>query len=171
MIILDSGRSKLTSGFSKTWIRLLCNLLPSFNSCDAQTTHGLPMVPRQCCDQPQQRHSWHTVGRGRVMPVQHEAFGVKILKCETSVLCKLRSDHKAWGSKYQANVQPGALAGHPWLEQNSQRVPGTLAPVCTSMGTLGEENRSLPAWGPQGGEEGPKDSSWTRDTETTSPGH
>ena len=39
------------------------------------------------------------------------------------------------------------------------------------MGTLGEENRSLPAWGPQGGEEGPKDSSWTRDTETTSPGH
>ena len=39
------------------------------------------------------------------------------------------------------------------------------------MGTLGEENRSLPAWDPQGGEEGPEDSSWTRDTETTSPGH
>ena len=41
------------------------------------------------------------------------------------------------------------------------------------MGTLGEEkeNRSPPARGPQGGEEGPKESSWTRDTETTSPGH
>ena len=41
------------------------------------------------------------------------------------------------------------------------------------MGILGEEkeNRSLPAWGPQGGEEDLKDSSWTRDTETTSPGH
>ena len=129
------------------------------------------MVPRQCCDQPQQRHSWHTVGRGRVIPVQHEAFGVNISKCETSVLCKLRSDHNAWGSKYQANVQPGALAGHPLLEQNSQRVPSTLAPVCIPMGTLGEENRSLPAWDPQGGEEGPEDSSWTRDTETTSPGH
>ena len=40
-------------------------------------------------------------------------------------------------------------------------------------GNLGEEkeNRSPPAWGPQGGEEDPKDSSWTRDTETTSPGH
>ena len=46
-----------------------------------------------------------------------------------------------------------------------------LAPVCTFMGILGEENRSLPAWVPQGGEEDPKDSSWTRDTETTSPGH
>ena len=41
------------------------------------------------------------------------------------------------------------------------------------MGILGEEeeNRSLPARGPQGGEEGPEDFSWTRDTETTSLGH
>ena len=44
--------------------------------------------------------------------------------------------------------------------------------MCTLMGTLGEEkeNRSS-AWGPQGGEEDPKYSSWTRDTEATTPGH
>ena len=101
------------------------------------------------------------------MPVQGKDSGVRISKCETSVLCKLRSDHNAWGSKYQANVQPGALAGHPLLEQNSQRVPSTLAPVCTPMGTLGEENRFPPVHSPQGGEEGPEDSSWTRDTQTT----
>ena len=37
------------------------------------------------------------------------------------------------------------------------------------MGILGEEkeNRSLPAWGPQGGEEDPKDSSWTGETVET----
>ena len=41
------------------------------------------------------------------------------------------------------------------------------------MGILGEEkeSRSPPAWDPQGGEEGPEDSSWTGDTEPTSPGH
>ena len=39
------------------------------------------------------------------------------------------------------------------------------------MGTAGGEDRSLPAQGLQGGEEEPETSAWTRDTETTSPGH
>ena len=39
------------------------------------------------------------------------------------------------------------------------------------MGTTGEEDRSLPAQGLQGGEEEPETSAWTRDTKTTSPGH
>ena len=39
------------------------------------------------------------------------------------------------------------------------------------MGTESGEDRSLPAQGPQGGKEGPETSAWTRDTETTSPGH
>ena len=45
------------------------------------------------------------------------------------------------------------------------------APLYTSKGNVGGEDRSPPAQGPQGGEEEPEVSAWTRDTENTSPGH
>ena len=46
-----------------------------------------------------------------------------------------------------------------------------LAPVCTSTGTTGGEDRTLPAQGPQSREEEPESSACTRDTETIFPGH
>ena len=42
--------------------------------------------------------------------------------------------------------------------------------MCTFSGTAGGEDRSLPAQGPQGGEEEPEASAWARDTEAASPG-
>ena len=39
------------------------------------------------------------------------------------------------------------------------------------MGTAGGEDRSLPAQGPQSGEEKPEVFAWTKDSENTSPGH
>ena len=44
-------------------------------------------------------------------------------------------------------------------------------PLYTSKGNVGGEDRSPPAQGPQGGEEGPEVSAWKRDTEKTSEGH
>ena len=45
------------------------------------------------------------------------------------------------------------------------------APLYTSKGNGSGEDRSPSAQGPQGGEEEPEASAWTRDTENTSPGY
>ena len=45
------------------------------------------------------------------------------------------------------------------------------SPLYTSKGNVGGEDRFLPVQGPQGGEEEPEVSAWTRDTENTSPRH
>ena len=45
------------------------------------------------------------------------------------------------------------------------------APLYISKGNVGGEDRSLPAQGPQSGEEKPEVFAWTKDSENTSPGH
>lgn len=174
VIILDSRRSKFSSGLSKTWTHLLCDLLPSFNSSGAQNdswvTHGSQTVllPSTSAGTPGstsgKRQGW-CQSRVRLYELGFQG------KCETSVLWELRSAHNAWRSKYQAIFQPRARAGH--VIRTASEFPACLGPqYCHLHGNLGEEkeNRSHSAWGPQGGEEDPKDSSWTRDTETTFPG-
>ncbi|XP_060989327.1 ATP-binding cassette sub-family C member 4-like [Dama dama] len=73
---------------------------------------------------------------------------------ERQRICQLTGDWVVLGDGILADDKRGLAIG--------QRV-GT--------GTAGGEDRSLPAQGPQGGEEEPEASAWTRDAETTSPGH
>lgn len=63
------------------------------------------------------------------------------------------------------------LEAAPEENRSASELPAGPAPVCTSTGTAGGEDRSLPAQGPQGGEEEPSAASWARDTQVTSPHH
>ena len=54
-----------------------------------------------------------TLRKRKVMPVEDQAFSVRILKYEN--LCPIRTegDGNAQRSKYQADDEPGAPGGHP----------------------------------------------------------
>ena len=87
--ILDSGRSKLSPGFSKIQTRFLCDLQPYFNSSDAQNTSWIIYDSQNmCCYHPQhrqgllQKHWQHQ--QEDACPSQ--AFGVRISSMKTSVL-------------------------------------------------------------------------------------
>ena len=73
--------------------------------------------------------------------------------------CPLRSEEylPPQRNKYQAKEH---LPVTPNKNRTAGELPAPLAPVCTSTGTVGGEDRSLPARGPQGGEEEPEASAW-----------
>ena len=77
----------------------------------------------------------------------------------------MRSISTPQRNKYQAVEH---LPVTPNYNRTAGELPAPLAPVCTSIGTAGGEDRFPQAQGSQGGEEEPEVSAWARDTETTS---
>lgn len=79
----------------------------------------LLVTPRQCAvttdstggASPSTTGSAH--GKGKVMPVEDQAFSVRILKYENLCSMRIEDDSKAQRSEYQADVDPGAPGGHP----------------------------------------------------------
>ena len=137
-----------------------------------RTTHGLPWFPDSAVTNHSTGTPGSTSGKRQAMPVQGEAFGVRISKCETFVL-------ENWGVIIMLGKQvPGycstwsmcrsplirieqpassphawPLCAPPWGSWVRRRRTGLHLP-----GALKVERRSLKT-------------SWTRDPEPTSPGH
>ena len=63
------------------------------------------------------------------------------------------------------------LEAAPDENKSTSELLADPAPVNKSVENVGGEDRSLPAQGPQGGEEEPSAASWARDTQVTSPHH
>ncbi|XP_020937149.1 multidrug resistance-associated protein 4-like [Sus scrofa] len=69
------------------------------------------------------------------MPVEDQAFSVRILKYENLCSMRIEDNSNAQRSEYQADVEPGAPGRPPLMRTDQPANPSRPAPVCTSTGT------------------------------------
>ena len=169
--ILDSGRSKLSPGFSKIQTRFLCDLQPCFNSSGAQNTSWIIHDPKPWAV------TMHSTGRASpallAAPAERGRWlqsSVKLLGLGLKLWKSLSYVNYEWltlRNKYRLMLKKECLRS--FLIRTQQPASPQHTGPCVHL--HGDCRLRDMSWSPQGTEEGPEACARARVTETTSPGH